>query len=188
LQKINKDSSSIEDLSKSVGLDKTEELLASKSNASYDELKLKEIIRLNENLTHKISQAVKDKDTESATLVNLMKVHNEMLNNIKLYSTYKTINSEMKATVQSQSDQLRAAHNNEEELKSQNERLTKMVEEKKNMEAEREKVSQKLLSMVRLGEKFVDVKLLINQLEEDLRQMGVKARSFRNKVKLAMMQ
>jgi hypothetical protein len=54
-----------------LGLDKTEELLNEKSVAPYDEVKLREVRRANEELKHKINQAVKDEEEQNRKLIEL---------------------------------------------------------------------------------------------------------------------
>lgn len=54
-----------------MGLDKTEELLNEKSVAPYDEVKLREVRRANEELKHKINQAVKDEEEQNRKLIEL---------------------------------------------------------------------------------------------------------------------
>lgn len=54
-----------------MGLDKTEELLNEKSVAPYDEVKLREVRRANEELKHQINQAVKDEEEQNRKLIEL---------------------------------------------------------------------------------------------------------------------
>lgn len=54
-----------------MGLEQTQELLNEKSVAPYDEIKLREVRRANEELRHQINQAARDEEEQSRRLVEL---------------------------------------------------------------------------------------------------------------------
>lgn len=126
MQTSNKDTVGVTELGKACGLDKTEVLLATKSSAPYDELKLRETNRANDDLKHKITQAQKDNDEYSNKLINLRAKNSEMTNQVKVLQNYKIINEQIKSELTQDQEELRVMHRDEEKLREQNEYLGKI--------------------------------------------------------------
>jgi len=147
VQRVNKDSQNIEELAKAVGLDKTDGLLNEKSKAPYDELKLRETNRENEDLKQKLEQGVKDLNENKIRLVELRNKNNEMGSKIEIFSNFKILNSEIKDDVQRQQEEIRRQEKEEVNLKSQNSYLESILKTK-NEEAASLEESVKLFEQL----------------------------------------
>lgn len=127
LKRVNKDTENISELTKSVGFDQTNELLVAKSLAPYDELKLREVNRANDDLKHKISQEAKTNDDQSDRLIALKAKNHDLSNQVKILENYKIVNEQVKAEVEELQGEFRTCQIDEEKLQQQNDYLSKYL-------------------------------------------------------------
>ncbi|CAI2372283.1 unnamed protein product [Moneuplotes crassus] len=152
--RLNKDTENLEELVKHLGFDKTEELLAEKSKAPYDELKLKENLREIAELRQQIDLVFKADDGGSLSsiktrLIEARAKENELQSKFEIYSNYKILNTEIKEDVEAKQEELRIQQKEEQALRQQNEELERLLQQKKQE-------SQSLLDNIKLAEQLVD--------------------------------
>lgn len=183
MKSLNKDTQNIDELSKNYGLDQSEQLLQEKEAAPYDEVKLRETTRKNEDLKHKITQAVKDNDDYSDRLIQLQAKNTDLSNQVKIFENHKKVNEQLKQDLTEQQEDLRIATRDEAKLREQNEYLDSLIKSKKAILLQKQDESQQLVDLVDLATKLIDMHTLNNNVEESVRVLNDKARSFRNEVK-----
>ena len=183
LKTLNKDTQNIDELMMAWGLNKTEDLLKEQDAPPYDEIKLREVKRNNDNLRHQIEQAIKEEDEQATKLIGLTSKNKELSNQLKLLENYQIVNEELKEDLQEQQKELRGFQRDEAKLREQNEFLTKQLEEKKNILVQKEAASEELVKLIHLAGKFLDMRTLNNEIEDSLRVLNDNSRKFRNEIK-----